>query len=522
MKSANCILALALLLIASLLISCSANTITTEAITTGIITTEADTTVASTLAPANDEPATVDVNGEKPVLKMLVPYAANLDINNNICAKDAEEVTGYIVDYTMLPADNAEEKLYLELAGGSRFDILRLIPGWYYKLVAQGALLPITELLNDYGKDILAAGDPDNWKMTSLDGIIYGIPYTNERPNIQNTMGVRGDVLTSLGLEIPTTVDELYNVYKKVKDDTGMIPFTTTQGDYLIPTISSGFGLYSGSGAYMHEYNGELVFNFKHPYFKDYLEFMRMLYAEGLLDTDWALNQGSIRDEKFTSGKAFSTSYSWYDATRLKPALLNTVSGSSIVLLPPLMNDSGENGVVMTMSLGYAVCIPKVADSPEHAMNWMNIKQQPENFLYLNLGTEGEHYTVSDNKYAPIMPVFTEKRGDAYAYITSKDDVKMADMWLARVWRDPSLGEAFTEMNTDVSFGRVNPAWDMPQLPSVTQYITSATAPVGDGIVKIIIGEEDMGYLDSLLADFDEQGGLEMEKEINEWYASNK
>lgn len=37
---------------------------------------------------------------------------------------------------------------------------------------------------------------------------------------------------------------------------------------------------------------------------KDMLTFMNKLYGEGLIDADWAINTGTIVQEKFSSGNA--------------------------------------------------------------------------------------------------------------------------------------------------------------------------------------------------------------------------
>ena len=73
---------------------------------------------------------------EKTVLQVL-GYNASFDPNADPIAKEIEEVTGYKVEYYMLPAENADEKLNVELSSGSNYDILMLLSSQYHKLVGQ-------------------------------------------------------------------------------------------------------------------------------------------------------------------------------------------------------------------------------------------------------------------------------------------------------------------------------------------------------------------------------------------------
>ncbi|WP_051572167.1 extracellular solute-binding protein [Ruminiclostridium cellobioparum] len=474
-------------------------------------------------APKPEESASASgvVDEEKPILKMLMANVANVDLNSDICAKDIEATTGYKVEYSMLPQDKPDEKLNMEIAAGVEYDIIKIPPDLYRKLVGQGAFIELDGLLEEYGSNIKEATNPDYWNLTQYNGKTYGIPYVTERPNIDGGLAIRQDILDELGLGMPETTEEFYNVLKTIKEKKNMIPFTAA-ATTNVPTLLSGFGIADGGGGFAQDINGKLEWTFTVPQYKDYLSYMTKLYKEGLLDPDWAINKVANRDEKFTAGKAAVTTYSWYDATKLKPALLKNVPAAKISVINPFKDKKGEAGVYMAQSLNTVITISKTSRNKEHAVKWMNIKQQPDNFVFLSLGTEGVTFKVEDgNKYIPIMPALTEQRGNAYCYLTSKDDKKYADMWLARTRRDPALGEAFDEFNKDVDkYGKTSPVWDMPALPSITKNQQNLNKLFEDNFIKTILGSEKVEDWDNFIARWRNEGGSDMEKEINEWYQS--
>ena len=73
-----------------------------------------------------------------------------------------KEATGYDVEYFSLPAQNADEKLLMDVAGGADYDVVNINVNQWRTLMAQGALMPLNELLDAYGQDILAGNDEKN------------------------------------------------------------------------------------------------------------------------------------------------------------------------------------------------------------------------------------------------------------------------------------------------------------------------------------------------------------------------
>lgn len=84
--------------------------------------------------------------------------------------------------------------------------------------------MPLNDLLDVYGQDILNGVSEDSWRAVSgEDGNIYGIPYKYPyAQEVQGFMVCRWDLMQEAGIEaIPTTIDEFYDCLVKLKEHFG-------------------------------------------------------------------------------------------------------------------------------------------------------------------------------------------------------------------------------------------------------------------------------------------------------------
>ena len=101
-------------------------------------------------------------------------YNAGFDVNTNYMVPVMKEITGYDVEYFALPAQNADEKLLMEVASGKDYDIVNLSVDQWRTLVSNGALMPLNDLLEEYGQDILKGNTDDVWNaLSDENGNIY-------------------------------------------------------------------------------------------------------------------------------------------------------------------------------------------------------------------------------------------------------------------------------------------------------------------------------------------------------------
>ncbi len=451
-----------------------------------------------------------------PTLKVLGTYNGH-DPNNDPTAAAITEKTGYQVEYSMLPSENAAQNLYMQIASGAAFDIVRSGPDEFRTLVEKGALLPLDDLLKQHGDVLKQVIGQESWELATYNGNIYGIPMMNERPNIESTILMREDILKELSLNVPTTPDEMYDVLKAVKQaHPDMIPLCMSGGVYS-ETLISGFGFYFD----WNERDGKLVHYVELPEYQEYLKYMLKLYTEGLIDQDLAINTTVTVEEKFASGKVFAVASGWFDASTQVPALYKNVPAASVTYVDPLKDKNGKASIRANRYLNNVSYIPKTAEHPEDAVKFMNKKLSEDVFTYITLGVEGTHFTKENTSYYPIMPIFTEVRSNAWWYLNGIREVEYADMWLARTRRNPELGKAFDAANLNYDkYAVFSPAATMPTMSAISKYKAALSELIKDYTIQLMVGVEKPENYDAFAETWRTSGGAECTTEINAWYSA--
>jgi putative aldouronate transport system substrate-binding protein len=457
---------------------------------------------------------------EKPVLKWVGVYQGIIKPGEDPIEQEIEEAAGYTVEYTMLPQTKGDEKLFLELASGTEYDIMKIPPAWFNKLVGERAIVPMDDYLEKYGANIKQAIESDSWKLSMYGGVIYGIPQKGERVAITDGIVIRKDLLDSLGLPVPATQADFYTALKQIKQKhPDVIPLSIASNNAFISTITSPFGLYTD----WTDVNGALVHRVHIPKTRDYFAFMAQLYREGLLDPDFPINKQVNMTEKFTSGKAAAMLYYYTQAETVRPAIDKAVPGNKLAIVQPLAGSDGSRGALASIKLNYISCIPRTSKHPEDAMRFMNTKLDLDTFKYLALGKEGETYRVTNGNYYPIMPIFNQKRNTAYWYLNGVWEREYSDMWLARVRRNADVGNTFDELNLYVdTLSKVDVTAFRPPLDSFTKYEQAVNTLINDNAINFISGVQKLDQYDAFLKAVDEAGLAEMTAELNVWYKSSR
>ncbi len=500
-----------------------------------------DTPVADTPAtpdsPATPEaPATPDVpalKGPGNVTLKRLGYNIAMDPNENIAGKVIEESTGYHVEYFKLPAENADEKLLMEISGGGDYDIVNANIGQYRTLLAQGALQPLDDLLEVYGQAILNAGhEPVIWDaLRGDDGKIYGVPYMYPHPEeIAAFMTARMDLLRAAGIEeIPTTIDEFYNMLVTLKDFYGdeyiifagpYMPNSEGNENWVIPkTIACAFGIYSD---WMVTEDGKVIYMTEHENFDDMIAFFTKLQDEGLTDPDWALNTDATLLEKFTSGRSIITCGNRTLVSRGTEALFAAtgIGWDDIDYVNALQGPDGTCKYMSTEAFNFVSCIPKSSKNAADVMNWWNLRIQDD--LHLTIGDEGVHFTYDENGgINPINPIFADERGQSHWYMDVSTATWGTEQWPARVRKSAGQWHAFSRvtMNSpDYIEFMDNTFAFMPAKENYTTYNGTLFNDLNDYILQVMAGTRSIDDLATFQSDWANAGGEDVRNDLQTWY----
>ena len=253
--------------------------------------------------PICDDPITITTVG---------PFSGTPDWNDTDWVHTVKEEFGIALDCTVYPGDQWENQYTLMIASDELPDILA--PMWrpIYEVNEygeQGYFLPINEYL-DYMPNFKAFLEehPDyEAAITAPDGNIYGLTNISEnKVNMQKTF-INGEWLKNVGMEIPTNVDELYDVLKAFKekdangngDSADEIPLS---GDFttLTPFLHA-FGIYSNTMAYSPIWDeaGNVILGQATDNYKAMLKYVKQLCDEGLYDAEGLIQTNDELRAKF-------------------------------------------------------------------------------------------------------------------------------------------------------------------------------------------------------------------------------
>lgn len=219
------------------------------------------------------------------------------------------------IEVQAAPTDGADAKLNAMVASGELPDIIMsywtvgsIIAQQY---IDQGVIVPISEQVanSDYLQDYLGE---DGWSYMSLNGEKYALAQPRPLDN-WNTVWVRQDWLDALGLEQPTTIDELAAVAEAFtfqdpdgngQNDTYGFTATTSEAApfQAVTSIFAPFGALPGTNHITLDGN-EVVFSAFSPQARAALEWWNSQINAGVVDPDWTANKTDNWRDIVSQGK---------------------------------------------------------------------------------------------------------------------------------------------------------------------------------------------------------------------------
>lgn len=361
-------------------------------------------------------PGTFPIVDEKITIKLFTKHDPKVeDYATNEFTKWYEEKTNIHIDWQTVPVSALAEKLQVTLAGGDLPEVIMtagLTPSQLVAYGSQGLFLPLNDLIDQYAPNIKKMMEqvPESRKyLYAPDGNIYGLPRYSENvhTSMPKKLWINQKWLDNLGLQMPETTEDLYNVLKafKTKDPNGNgkadeIPFAGATQDNNEPEsfIMQSF-LFFDRDTYVMVENDKIVFTGDSEGYKEGLKYLRRLIQEGLL-----------APESFTQDRKALTALSEApEGARLgaAPGLIwtqfsvsNSPLGRDKEFVPvPIL--AGPDGKRYGFDKGESVIpaefvITKNAKNPEAAIRWINFfydsSQMLETGMSPSYGIEGVHW----------------------------------------------------------------------------------------------------------------------------------
>ena len=448
-----------------------------------------------------------------------------------------EEISNIHIEWIPVPATDWDTKVNLAFASGELPDIIygSITPDTIYDYGVVGDyIVDISDGIEKYMPnlqhwlkeypDIVAA-------ITQLDGSIYYAPYIYDTAQAAgDTVYVRMDFLNKVGLSVPTTVDEFYNMlveFKKADFAPDFAPLMPSNSDHL---YKGGFAAwaYSAFGDSVDlewglDSDGNVEYVFINDQYKRYIEFVTKLYTEGLIEPEIFTMDEAANIAKMRENKAAVLTY----ATQLTAD--NFESGElEVEIIPPLVSEYTSTRKIRSMSHGgaAAAAITSECDNVEAALRWFDIGYAVEDILpgfnHLSgwLGIRGYNWDYTDDTKESIKYWIPEdmadKAGDMTVdefrvyYIAPSQGPRAACAWFIpesgglKMKSEQSIKNIFPYMVE--SFPATSLKFNDEESEIIANKYTDIQTYVNQQLAKFITGTEPLSKWDEYVAQVKKMG----------------
>ena len=357
--------------------------------------------------------------------------------------------------------------------------------------------------------------NPDIDKSIRTDnGELYAAPWLRqEGTDVETGLVVRKDWLDQLGMEVPTTVDEMHEVLTAFKTELGIVSPMTFELRWLwletaAASLSSPYGV-------VYPYyvdDGEVKFGPLEEGYKDFIQMMADWYAEGLLDTDLATVDKSTVQAKFSNGEAGVAIQQSGNVQNCYDVLKEANEDYDVAAVPSLVMNEGDTPGFSHYRLvfdgGFEVTMSTQTEHPDVVCRFMDYLFSEEGDMLTNYGTEGVSYEADEDGN---FVRFTDLISNA----PNGDSPSTARYYFANYHNWAHQGKDMDYYDSDYIRG-VKETWKAQMadhvLPSIT-HTTEETSVISakystldtycrENITKFILGTSSMdewdGFLDAI------------------------
>ena len=333
--------------------------------------------------------------------------------------KEVTKRTGITIKPVDVPLVDYEKKRSVLIGSG---DAPFLIPKTYHPsevaFVSSGAILPVSDyahlMPNFQAKVKKWKLEPEIDSIRQSDGKYYLLPGLHERPKSGYSLSFRTDVLAKLGLSLPTTWDEVYDVFKAIRQEyPDRYPFSdrwSTNTAFTVGALQSylgqAYGVHAGwtyDNISFDSKAQKFVFTGARDEYRAVIEYLRKLVAEKLMDPESFTQTDDQAIQKLLAEKSFAISANPQELVQTyRYNLSKQVKGATIEMIPVPIGPAGpvvldgirlENGVMVSS---------KALKSDDFVammqfVDWLWYSDEGQRFS--KWGVEGVTYTYSGGTY---------------------------------------------------------------------------------------------------------------------------
>lgn len=320
------------------------------------------------------------------------------------------EATGVVCEFKEVSFTVKNEQFNLMIASGDMTDIIQCgqnYLGGEGAAYAEDIIVELTDLLPEYAPDYweeLQNTNPATIKSAYTEGRILSIRKVMNQYIDDMGLITRGDWLSELNFEAPTTVDgftDLLYAYKQaydcqytvVVDPSSMIPYTQAKFGTALFEVG-------GTTIPTQRNETEVIGSMVTDNYRDYLEWFRQLYVDGIIYSDYYSSKMSEADYFAQVGR--DNAGVWQNTSGSFDAMvpyLGENSGLQAVAFPRFV---GENGLydfaAEPILINEAYNVSSSCKDVELVLMFYNWFFTDEGSLLANWGKEGVSFEYVDGK----------------------------------------------------------------------------------------------------------------------------
>ena len=459
------------------------------------------------------------------------------------------------IDVTRIIAEDSASltaNLNTMMAGGELPDVMIVPKEMFYVLAENGVLKDLSAdfeaydgerwaaLRDSYPEDVYAAG--------MYEGQLLGLPYVENFYNSTSVLWIRQDWLDALGLEVPTTLDELESVAQAFVDNKmggentvglgiGMPNDWTTS----FASVMAAYGV--PMDTWIQDVDGKYIFSNTADACKDGLLRLQDWYKKGLIKSDFAVTD--ILSEDIANGVCgMYFAPGWHSVTWIQANIINQEESQWTAARIPSL-DGGYVTQTTNASVNRFIVVNANYD---HADVIFRMKEL-EAYVYYEATTTEPIYSelmqTEDDYHIWNLMVFRGlQRGDLDLFrsaaileevanetpVGEEAPIAAATYYqvYANVFENDRSGlqyklvfcDAYPIVADILENGSVQAQYNGPLTENMSLYQTTINAALLSSMCNVIMGE-DISVYEQAVADWYANGGQAITDDVNAYYAAN-
>ena len=449
--------------------------------------------------------------------------------------------TGVTIDFQHPAAGQQAERFNLLLNSTNLPDMIYYnwtnVSGGPAKYIDEGYILPLNEYLDKWAPNFMAYMEkyPDVRKQSVLDdGTFYMFPMLriDEDTGAGSWFKVSGfqirkDWLDKLGLNMPTTKDELHDVLVAFRDgdpngngEKDEIPFSATKDSgYNIEGFAGMFGVLKG-----YFMDGDTVkYGPSDPAFKDYLQTMHEWYEEGLIDPEYMMNDATTLTSKVVADQVGCTMYTLNGGMGTWSNMMEGKDFEIVAMPWPALEEgkpayatvSEYNKVVTGVGVAITSSCAKDPKKLEAAIKFRDYFYSPEGVIDSNFGILGESYTMEGDQAVFTDAVLHNDKGltttqalSQYALSAANDAMVKTAMYFKQItlMLDNQKASQPVWNSCDISLLLPNVSQTAEESSAIAERMSEIETYVNEMMMKFILGQESLDQFDAYVANIEKLG----------------